>query len=338
MFLISNKEFVVGKDAGGLEYIIEYQPFSNIDYQWMEWGCETFFIGMGNEQSVNVHKGYTCEVTKQLPIVGTMHFWWSYEGWHFVSQQGYEELKQEGEIPDICYATKYYISDIQNKFWSEYDSNKLLQDEPDDDYPKYFAFTAKNDYEITPQLPSTESDIFDYSAQDWDPLIYYRLSRPLKQYAYVPVLNLSSYHEENKDRGYKLKIAPITKLDFNPLLVDHYRYHYNQIVDSITRFGNKYNNDICQALDKYLAKNDLHLESLINTYEVNFEELEFSNLELRNLNTDEILPLINAIFGFNISFIEVIKYVVSEKNVINRISKNGPKSKTWLNYSWSVST
>ena len=36
MFLMSNKEFVVGKDAGQYSYIIEYEPLSNIDYEWME--------------------------------------------------------------------------------------------------------------------------------------------------------------------------------------------------------------------------------------------------------------------------------------------------------------
>ena len=36
MFLMSNKEFVVGKDAGQYSYIIEYEPLSNIDYEWIE--------------------------------------------------------------------------------------------------------------------------------------------------------------------------------------------------------------------------------------------------------------------------------------------------------------
>ena len=121
---------------------------------------------MGSQQSISVHEGYTCEVTNQCPIVGTMHFWKSYEGWHYVSKQGYEELKQQGEIPDICYATKYCIKDIEGRYWPEFDSSELLQDQIDDKYPKYYAFNSKNDYEITPPSPSSEDQIFDYNAED----------------------------------------------------------------------------------------------------------------------------------------------------------------------------
>ena len=50
---------------------------------------------------MNTDRLLTCEVTNQCPIVGTMHFWKSYDSWHYVSKQGYEELKQQGQIPDI---------------------------------------------------------------------------------------------------------------------------------------------------------------------------------------------------------------------------------------------
>ena len=87
-------------------------------------------------------KGILVNLLINWQLFGTMHFWSSYEGWHFVFQQGHEELRQEGKILDIFYATKYCISDIQNKFWFEYDLNELLQNEPNY-HPKYFAFKAK---------------------------------------------------------------------------------------------------------------------------------------------------------------------------------------------------
>ena len=36
MFLVSNKEFVISMNTGDHPYIIEYEPFCNIKYDWIE--------------------------------------------------------------------------------------------------------------------------------------------------------------------------------------------------------------------------------------------------------------------------------------------------------------
>ena len=101
-----------------------------------------------------------------------MHFWKLNDSWHFVSRQGYEELKQNEKVPDICYATKYLIHNIQDKEWLEYGSNELLQEEPDENYPKYCAYNSKGDYEISPISSTDENGIFDYIVSDSNPLIF----------------------------------------------------------------------------------------------------------------------------------------------------------------------
>ena len=145
--------------------------------------------------------------------------------------------------------------------------------------------------------------------------------------AYLPILNLSNYHAESKDHIYKLKITPDTKLDKNGILINHYRYHYNQILESITKYGTRYDAEICQALDNHISQNNPHLPSL-SDYNISFADLQFSSLDLMAQHPDEIQPRIDAIFKFNKSFLNVIKYVISERNAINRISTNNPKSKT----------
>ena len=60
-----------------------------------------------------------------------MHFWQSDGEWHFVSLEGYEKLKNENLIPDICYAIKYPINNIQDRQWPEVNASEVLQEESD---------------------------------------------------------------------------------------------------------------------------------------------------------------------------------------------------------------
>ena len=75
-----------------------------------------FYLKSRGEDRLNhdagVHQGYRCEVTNQSPIKWTMHFWKSGDSWNFLSQQGYEELKQNQKVPDIYYTNKYLINNI----------------------------------------------------------------------------------------------------------------------------------------------------------------------------------------------------------------------------------
>ena len=158
-------------------------------------------------------------------------------------------------------------------------------------------------------------------------MIFYRLSRPLIVNAHLPKLNLSDYHVESKDHIYKLKITPETKLDKNCILINYYQHHYNQNLESITQYGTKYDAEICQALNDFFNKYDLDLPILVD-YNIRLSYLEFSNPELCALSADEIEPRINAIYTFNISFLKLIKYVISDRKITNYLITDNPKSKT----------
>ena len=95
--------------------VLHIKQFDNLKYKWIECGEEVAYISFEGEKSVtqntSVHHGYTCEVTGQSPIKGTMHFWQSVssslmskiinvvkgEKWHFVSEEGYKKIQQEEE-------------------------------------------------------------------------------------------------------------------------------------------------------------------------------------------------------------------------------------------------
>ena len=59
--------------------VLHLKQFDNCNYTFLECGENTFYIGFEGEnkasEGVNVHEGYTWEVTNETPIQGTMHFW-----------------------------------------------------------------------------------------------------------------------------------------------------------------------------------------------------------------------------------------------------------------------
>ena len=244
MFLIGSKQGIGDLSGQNEQKIMHFKQFDNIEYDWFECGCEYFYLKLRGEDrlshDVGVHWGYTCEVTNQSPIKGTMHFWKSDDSWHFVSRQGYEELKQNEEVPDICYATKYLIHNIQDKEWLEYGSNELLQEEPDENYPKYYAYNSKGDYEISPISSTDENGIFDYNASDSNPLILYRLARPLEPDAQPPLINLSNFHEETDEYGYQIDIEP----DFMTKKNDHIISMNKNIIDNFKNFDEKHDKEL----------------------------------------------------------------------------------------------
>ena len=88
--LKSLKFFMIGdlKGLGNVEKnehgVYHHKPYDNLEYNWMEAGNDTNFISIKGEgsskansarENVGVHTEYECFVTKQKPIIGTMHFW-----------------------------------------------------------------------------------------------------------------------------------------------------------------------------------------------------------------------------------------------------------------------
>jgi alpha-tubulin suppressor-like RCC1 family protein len=72
---------VKGVDTSGVtsEGIVHLKDFDNIKYKWMVSREDVCYVGFEGEDhptdNVSIHTGYTCEITKKSPIVGTMHFW-----------------------------------------------------------------------------------------------------------------------------------------------------------------------------------------------------------------------------------------------------------------------
>ena len=77
--------FTIGKVRGysnldqNANKIAHLKQFDDSNYSWIQCGNNTTLIGYNaddeNTDYKCAHKEYTCEVTNQSPIMGTMHFW-----------------------------------------------------------------------------------------------------------------------------------------------------------------------------------------------------------------------------------------------------------------------
>lgn len=65
-----------------------------------------------------------------------------------------------------------------------------------------------NDKKIFPIPTADEKTVFEPQSHDVNPVIYYRLARPLKSKKNLPTLNLKDYHEISEEYGLKIEVQP----------------------------------------------------------------------------------------------------------------------------------
>jgi hypothetical protein len=75
------------------------------------------------------------------------------------------------------------------------------------DGSRYFAFTKINGDEVKFNL--SEKAILQPNIYDINPLIYYRIKRPLKKSSKLPMLDLKQYYKESAAHGLDITIQPI---------------------------------------------------------------------------------------------------------------------------------
>jgi hypothetical protein len=157
-----------------------------------------------------------------------MHFYQDEsKEWHYLSQKGYEATKDQ--LPAICYATKEWIEDIPGKEWPEFDETQLLQDKDDESYPKYVTNIIIDDEKLVPYPQTSEEGIFVKEAHDLNPLIFYRLARPLKDDAELPALTLSNYQKRAEIFGFKVELTPDYSYEKNDTLISLETNKYDSV-------------------------------------------------------------------------------------------------------------
>lgn len=178
-----------------------------------------------------------------------------------MSQSGYNKMKEDRTLPSICYATKAPINSIQDKEWPEIDEDELLKSEEDTTYPKYVAHNIHGENKILPIPKSDEAAIFKPEAHDMNPLIFYRLARPLKEEAKLPSLSLSKYYQESEFSGLKIEITPDYSYEKNKDIIKLQQEKYNKTEASIKKFDENLDGELLQSIETFISNYNVDLLS-----------------------------------------------------------------------------
>lgn len=230
-------------------------------------------------------------------------------------------------LPGLCYATKTHIKNIQDKEWPATIESELLNDEEDNSYPIYVAHNAQGENKILPVPKSNDVDIFGLESHDVNPLIFYRLARPLKEEAKLPTLNLTNYFDETEYHGLKIEIAPDYTFEKNKDIIKLQQDKYNKTEASIKKFDEKFDNELIQSIENYITSSNIDLLNNPDT-QIQASDLTFTTKELKTMSSKDIQPRVNAFMSFNQNFLKVLPYIILDDEMIREVTEGKAEVQT----------
>jgi hypothetical protein len=151
---------------------------------------------------------------------GLLHLYKEKGAWKFLTESEYESKK--GELPDLCFAIKCPIEDVENLPWPDLDalakevidpSNKdqreaavCTQTGKKIEGPLYYSRCLINHEEI--EVNYSEQTVIKDDQYSIHPLIFIRASRSLKKDAKLPSFALESFYKQDSRHGIDLEIIP----------------------------------------------------------------------------------------------------------------------------------
>ena len=153
--------------------------------------------------------------------------------WKFLTEEQYEEKKDE--LPDVCFATHHYIKGLADSVQKVHegtasDSEWVYKGLPDlaetpvehsgaaehtskttnsnvvidSASPLYYSFTSMGGFNEK-KVYATEKEALA-GGQDWDvnPVVYYRVKKPVTSLENLPVLNMDTLYERQESEDSKI--------------------------------------------------------------------------------------------------------------------------------------
>jgi hypothetical protein len=223
-------------------------------------------------------------------------------------------------MPDICYVTKTMIKDIENKEWPAVDPDEFLEKEAGESFKViYAAHNVHGEEKIVPVPKSDEHSIFKPEEHDMNPLVFYRLSRPLKDKTTLPSLHLDKYFEKTENHGFKIEITPDYSYEKNKSLINIHKEKYTKTVNTIKKFNDALDGELLEAAESYISKNGIDFFTNPTT-EINASECEFQSKELKAKSVKDVQARLNAFLSFNENFTKVIPFVILDEEMIKQVT------------------
>ena len=245
-----------------------------------------------------------------------MHFFKDNENkWHFLSKEGYEQSRTD--LPPIIYATKYYIKDIEGKEWPEFDSEDLLEESKEPTPPNYIASIKVNNEKVQPPPKYNENEIFEKEVYDMNPLIFYRLARPLKDTKSLPELDLEKYHEKSDLYGLRVEADPDYSFMKNGIIMALEFEKYESIQNRIQNFDPKYDQELMKHIEKNLEMMQQNFIECPYVF-LMVEDIEFEDQTLKNLPNNHIQSRIDSLVVFNQYLLKSLPFLIFDEELIHQ--------------------
>lgn len=311
---------IIGLSSDGVndDGVLRIKSYDNINLKHIATGDRyAVFVHDGEYQAsegTKIHHGYTCDVTGKSPIVGTMHFYKDSDNkWHFLSKQGYDRVKLE--LPAICFATKYHIEDIQGKDWPEIDASAVLEETKDQCDPEYVAWTVVDGDNVLPRPKSNEVHIFETETHDINPIIFYRLARPLRDDSSLPYFDLTKYHKRTELFGIRVEADPDYSFQKNDIIMNIEYEKYMNIQAQIKSFNSKYDTEIQSVIEKYMKDNGVDFFECPFLF-VMASDLDWSDKNLKAMANDVLQQRIDTLVLFNQHLLKAIPFALMDEDLI----------------------
>lgn len=277
---------ITEEESKNMEEIVTHlKTFDHLEPYLVEAGNKTSFVAFRGDKlpssDVGVHKDTKCEVTGESPIQGIMHFYKDAEGkLHYFSEKGYTKAKDT--LPAIMYATKYPLKNLKCKFPKLKEGDLLVSKDTEFDskYPLYITNLKLGDKPLT-KVELTENEFYNLNVNDIDPLIYYRVSRPLADGKELPVMSLTDYFEQTKQKGLSIELSPDYSYIKNDKIIEKSKETYKDIYDQVVKFPRQCDRELLECLEKHIKDNDLNFDDT-NSAKI---EISPSSLTFKNKNS-----------------------------------------------------
>jgi hypothetical protein len=101
----------------------------------------------------------------------------------------------------------------------------------------------------------SESGFHQSSIYDINPLLYYRIKKPLKEGARLPMLDSKDFFKETADHGIELEVVPTVQFQKNEKLIEVTKQMYDEITENINKFNPDLDAELLYEVNLYISKN-----------------------------------------------------------------------------------
>lgn len=318
-------------------FVSHLTQFDHLDPYLVAAGNKTSFVAVRGDKypnsNVGVHEGFKCEVTGVSPIEGIMHFYKDEEKkLHCYSEEGYMKVKDT--LPNIMFAIKYPIKNLAGKKLPKVRESDVLDNQEEigtGKYPAYITNLKCGDKPLT-KLEFTEREFLNTNANDLDPLIFYRITRPLVVGKTLPEINILDFYEQTKLKGLFIDLSPDYSYMRNDAMIEKAKDTHKEIVEQVIKFPRQCDRELLECLEKYITDKDLNFDDTSGAkIEIMPSSLTFKNKRLKGLPDKTKQQRINALLKYNLFFLKTIPYVLLDEETLRQMATSKDKMSDKLN-------